>query len=215
MLEWPLLPQQPMGGPLKEIKKSEKMETVSAEETSLAPMDNIKKDSDSLEEVKITELLEKVREAAGSIVAHAKLASAETNREALEIEVRELAECVMIASEIYRSVPSLDHAYMLTSLTSAHNSTIALIEKLKDPKVILLEIENLIKAMFLTVLKAMMLEIDKTKRELSLRCANEKSLIDDSFARMVTSIQPETQRLYDGLHENLSKALGIKSKPKT
>ena len=142
--------------------------------------------------------------------AQALIGQFQSRREALENEVDVLAECVAIASEIYRSFPIPDNAYQLSSLVNAHNSSLSLLEKSKDPKVIMKDIEVLVKGMFNTVARSLTLEIDKTKKEFTQRFPDEKASVDIAFNRMFASVAPETQNLYDGLQDGLKKVLGIK-----
>lgn len=140
----------------------------------------------------------------------AKLAECKTHREALEIEVHALAECVGIATAIFREDPIADNAYQLSSLTNAHKTALSQLEKMKDPQAMLLGIENQIRSMFLTTIKAMVLEIDKTKRELQKHYPDDKTTVEDLFSRMMNAIQPETQSIYDDLKTSLKKILGIR-----
>ncbi len=133
-----------------------------------------------------------------------------SRREVLENEVDTLAECVAIAAEIYRSFPIPDNAYQLSSLTNAHNSSLSQLEKMRDPKLVMKDIEVLIKGMFMSITRSLALEIDKTKKELSHRFPDEKTTIELAFNRIFTSVSPEAQNVYDGMQESLKKALGIK-----
>jgi len=140
----------------------------------------------------------------------AKLSECRTHREALEIEVHSLAECVGIATKIFMDDPIADNAYQLSSLTNAHKTALSQLEKMKDPQAMLLDIEGQIRSMFLTTVKAMVLEIDKTKRQLIKHHPEDKTTIEDQFSRMMNAIQPETQNIYDDLKTILKRILGIR-----
>lgn len=133
-----------------------------------------------------------------------------TRREVLEHQVDTLAECMHIASEIYRTFPIPDNAYQLASLTNAHNSSLNLLEKSRDPKVMLREIEELIKKMFTLVAQSLTIEVSRTKIEMLKLYPNDKVTVDDLFLRMFAAVSPESQKLYDDLQASLRKILGIK-----
>ena len=152
-----------------------------------------------------TALIQQYRQQAAQIVAQAT-----SRRGVLEAEVDSLGECVAMAAQIYQDHPIPDNAYQLAALTNAHNSALSQLEKMKDPKVILEECENHIKGMFTQVLKSLIVEIDKTKKELHRIYPTDKATVEDQFNRMLTAISPEAQKLYDTLHESLKKTLGIR-----
>jgi len=139
-----------------------------------------------------------------------RLSRCATNRDIIELEVTSLAECVGIATEIYRKNPVPDFAYQLASLSNAHKATLQQLEKMKDPKVMVGEIEFQIRNMFMGVVKAMAVEIDKTKREMVRLAPEHKNTLEDLFSRMLNAIQPETQNIYDNLQKNLKRTMGIK-----
>jgi len=139
-----------------------------------------------------------------------RLAACKTHREILESEVNSLAECVGVAMELYKKNPVPDFAFQLSSLTNAHKTTLQQLEKMKDPKIIIQEIEGHIRTMFMSIIKAMALEIDKTKKEMVKIYPEQRLNIDDLFSRMLNGIQPETQHIYDDLNKNLKRVLGIK-----
>jgi hypothetical protein len=138
--------------------------------------------------------------------------SAETPRQALEAEAAILSECLIIASDIYKIQPNLDNAYQITSLAQTHNQTLSLLNRIRDPRAQVVQIEILVKGFLTQVIRAMMLEMDRTKRDLIQRHPEEKTAIEDHFSRMVSAIQPETQRLYDGFYDSITSALGIRKK---
>lgn len=139
-----------------------------------------------------------------------RLAGYKTHREMIEAEVTSLAECVGVATELYKKNPIPDFAFQLTSLTNAHKSILQQLEKMKDPKMMLQEIENQIRLMFTTTVKAFAIEIDKTKKEMIKAYPDQRTTIEDLMNRMLNSIQPETQNIYEDLQKNLKKTLGIK-----
>lgn len=140
------------------------------------------------------------------------LLGADTPRQALEAEAAILSECLVIASEIYKIDPTLDNAYQITSLAQTHNQTLSLLNRIKDPKSQVHHIENLVKGLLTQIIRAMMLEMDRTKKDLIARHPNEKTNVEEHFSRMVSAIQPETQRLYDSFYDNIATALGIRKK---
>jgi len=139
-----------------------------------------------------------------------KLAGFKTHREILENEVNSLAECVGVATELYKKNPVPDFAFQLSSLTNAHKTTLQQLEKMKDPKFILQEIETHIRNMFMSIIKAMALEIDKTKRELAKLYPEQRTTVEDLMGRMVSGIQPQTQAIYEDLNKTLKRILGIR-----
>jgi len=141
-----------------------------------------------------------------------KLSECKTHREMLELQVNSLSECVGVATAIWQGNPILDNSYQLSALTNAHRAALAQLEKMKDPVEILSGVENHIRGMFLEIVRAMALEMDKTKRELLILLPNEKPTLEDLFARMTNSIQPETQNIYNDLRMSLKKIMGIKGK---
>lgn len=139
-----------------------------------------------------------------------KLNACTTHREILEMEVNSLAECVGVATEIYKKSPVPDFAYQLASLSNAHKTTLQQLEKMKDPKAMVVEIEFQIRTMFVDVIKSMALEIDKTKKEMTRLAPEHRTTLEDLFGRMLNAIQPETQNIYENLQKNLKRILGIK-----
>jgi hypothetical protein len=139
-----------------------------------------------------------------------RLSSCKTHREILESEVNSLAECVGVATEIYKKKPIPEFAFQLSSLINAHKATLQQLEKMKDPKAIVVDIENQIRTMFMAIIKAMALEIDKTKKEMVRTYPESRTTVDDLMARMLNAIQPETQQIYENLQKNLKKILGIR-----
>jgi hypothetical protein len=139
-----------------------------------------------------------------------RLSSCKTHREILESEVNSLAECVGVATEIYKKKPIPEFAFQLSSLINAHKATLQQLEKMKDPKAIVVDIENQIRTMFMAIIKAMALEIDKTKKEMIRTYPESRTTVDDLMARMLNAIQPETQQIYENLQKNLKKILGIR-----
>ena len=132
-----------------------------------------------------------------------------TKRESLDVQIKSLTECVGIATEIYKNYPVPDNAYQLAALTNALNSSVSLFEKLGDPQKTLSECENEIQGMFNNTLKALVTEIDKAKKEFSRLYPNDKTHIEDIFRRMIQSVSPDAKRIYDEMHVNLKKILGI------
>lgn len=139
-----------------------------------------------------------------------RLSNCKTHREILESEVNSLAECVGVATEIYKKKPIPEFAFQLSSLINAHKATLQQLEKMKDPKAIVVDIESQIRTMFMAIIKAMALEIDKTKKEMSRLYPESRTTVDDLMARMLNAIQPETQQIYENLQKNLKKILGIR-----
>jgi len=140
-----------------------------------------------------------------------RLNACTTHREILEMEVNSLAECVGVATEIYKKSPIPDFAYQLAALTNAHKTTLQQLEKMKDPKLIVNDIEFQIRNMFMDIIKAMALEIDKTKREMARLSPEHRTTLEDLFGRMLNAIQPETQNIYENLQKNLKHILGIRT----
>jgi hypothetical protein len=140
----------------------------------------------------------------------ARISQCSSKREILEVELDSLSECVGIAAEIFQRFPVPDNAYMLSALQNAKNSSLSQLEKMKDPKIILADLEGQIKNMFTNLIKSMITEIDKTKKEFTRIHPDSKATIEDQFNRMITSLAPETNKLYDGLHQTIKTTLGIK-----
>ena len=130
----------------------------------------------------------------------------------LRIQTDSLSECVQLAAEIYKNMPMPDHAYQLSALTTAYNSSLAQSEKMKDPELILESIENVIQDMFTSLLKSLAMEINKTQTEMQRLYPDSKIAIEDLMDRMLSAISPESQRLYEQLSTKLYKALGVKPK---
>jgi hypothetical protein len=141
-----------------------------------------------------------------------KIAGYKTHRDMIEAEVTSLAECVGVATELYKKNPIPDFAFQLTSLTNAHKATLQQLEKMKDPKMMLQDIENQIRHMFTSIVKAFAIEIDKTKKEMVRVYPEQRTTIEDLMSRMLNAIQPSTQQIYNDLNKNLRKILGIKVK---
>lgn len=142
--------------------------------------------------------------------AQARIAHCTTRKEALEIEADVLAECMAIAAEIYQQFPIPDNAYQLASLTNAHNSTLSQLDRTRDPKVIVKDVEKLIKDMFTVVIRSLTLEVDKAKKDFIKAHPEDRSSVEEVFNRMFAAVAPESQQLYDKLQESLKKILGIK-----
>lgn len=132
----------------------------------------------------------------------------------LRIQTDSLSECVQMAAEIYKHMPMPDHAYQLSALTTAYNSSLAQAEKMKDPELILESIEGVIEEMFTSLLKSLAMEINKTKTQMQRLYPDSTVAIDDLMDRMLSAISPESQRLYEQLSTKLHKALGVKPKSK-
>jgi hypothetical protein len=143
-------------------------------------------------------------------IATTVLSSANSKKEALNLQSQSLNECVVIASEIYKNFPTPDHAYQLAALASSHNSTISQHEKLRDPNAELAEIEKMLKVMFENVFKSLAGEIDKSKKELTRIYPQDKATIDDLFVRMLQAVTPDTKKYYEEMNTNLKKTLGLK-----
>lgn len=174
-----------------------KIEDIETESDHLGPSAPIQVSGDQT----IINQLDRVRD---------KLAKCKSKREALEMEVDGLAECILIAQEKYQENSCPDNAYMLSALQNAKNSSLSQLEKMKDPQILLSETEGLIEELFKSVIKTLMLEIDKTKKEYIRLYPNDTSTTEDMFNRMVQAISPKTQELYSGMHKKLKEILGIK-----
>lgn len=144
-------------------------------------------------------------------IVDGKLSQCTTHREILEQELNSLAECVGVATEIYKKSPIPDFAYQLAALSNAHKSALQQLEKMKDPKLIVYDIEQHIRIMFMDIIKAMAIEMDKTKKEMIRLTPEHKITLEDLFGRMLNAIQPETQKIYENLQSNLKKTLGIRT----
>lgn len=151
------------------------------------------------------EILEELR-----ILVKDRLSKCITSRDVLEMEADTLAECVGIASEIYKSGPTPDNSYQLAALANSHKALIAQLEKMKDPTVLQVGIEEKIREMFQSMTKALGVEIYKTKNHFLDHFPEQKSDIESYFGNMLEAIQPESQRLYADLSSSIKKALGIK-----
>lgn len=138
------------------------------------------------------------------------LARCVSDVEVLQYELKSLAECVAIATEIYKDKAVPDHAFQLSALSAAFNNTYSLLVKQKDPKVMAEELAVLIKNMFTKIIHALALEIDKTKKDLIARYPGDRSTVEDHMVRMLESIQPETQRVFEGYETAVKKILGIR-----
>ena len=142
------------------------------------------------------------------------MAGCSSKRDVLEIEVDSLAECVALAAEIYKEEPVPDNAYQLSSLTNAHNSALSQLEKMKDPQVVMSDLETHIRRMFTGIIQSVVGEIHKTKQEFNRLYPGDKATVDDQFARMLEAAQPQTQVLYEELQKAIKTVLGIKMKDK-
>ena len=162
-----------------------------------------------LENIKTLKIDSAELDTINSIVGN-KLNQCATHRDILELEINALAECVGVATEIYKKSPIPDFAYQLAALSNAHKTALQQLEKMKDPKLIVGDIEFQIRGMFLDIIKALAIEIDKTKREMTRITPEHKTTLDDLFGRMLNAIQPETQKIYENLQNNLKKILGIR-----
>lgn len=159
-----------------------------------------------LDEAKISEkMLERYRIRTAEIMNQSQ-----TKRDFLGAAVDNLAECKNLATEIYKAMPTPDNAYQLAALANAYINSLSAHEKMKDPIKILNDIEGQIKTMFTVTIKALVLEIEKTKKELQKSHPEDKVTIEDEFSRMVKAISPATQNIYSDLHGNLKSILGIK-----
>jgi len=143
-----------------------------------------------------------------------EIAKCVTNRDILAFQARLLSLSVGLAAKIYENVPTPETSQQLASLTSAHNQTIALIEKMKDPKKHLKDLEDEIRKMFTMTLRAMAQEIDKTRNEMIRAFPNDQRTVHENFSRMLDAIQPETTKIYEDFHEKLKNILGIKGSKK-
>ena len=164
---------------------------------------------------KVTPLPKKAKGAAAARLYHDKvvkeLEKCNTPRDVIKVQSDTLAECVGIASEIYKEDPNPDNSYALAALRNAHGAAVTQLHKMTDPEELRKGVQDLFMKTFQDTARAMMLEIDKTKRNLAVRYPDDKSTIEDLFNRMINSIEPETQVLYEGLEKNLKKILEIKS----
>lgn len=138
------------------------------------------------------------------------LATCATKRDILEHEVNNLAECISISTEIYKSNPVPDNAYQISALMNAYNSSLSQLEKMKDPKETMADIESIIKEIFTGIIRTMALEIENTKKEWNIRFPDERATIEQNFKKMLDAIQPETQKIYENLVPKLKNALGIR-----
>lgn len=143
--------------------------------------------------------------------AMASLALCTTKREIVEQELNDLSICVAIATRVYKQKPLPDHAYQLAALANTHKSVLGQLEKMQDPKTILGEAEDIVKKMFMKLVKAMADEINKTKMEFAQQYPQDKVTVEDNFSRMLNAIQPETQKLFEDLNSELKEVFGIKT----
>ena len=143
--------------------------------------------------------------------AVASLATCTTKREILEQELNDLSICVAVATKVYKQKPVPDHAYQLAALANTHKSVLSQLEKMQDPKTLLGESEEIIKAMFMKLVKALADEINKTKMEFAQQYPKDKVTVEDNFSRMLNAIQPDTQKLFENLNNELKDVFGIKT----
>lgn len=181
------------------------MSSLGDEKKPLVPLGatpkSLKKKDNNVKSQEIQDMRDKV---------NLKLSTCKTQREALEMEVNSLSECVALSIEIFNDKPVSDNSFQVTALVNAHKSALGQLEKMKDPEVILGDIEAHIRSMFTSIVKALAFEIDKTKKELLTRFPDEKATVEDLFLRMTNSIQPETQNIYGDMRQALKKILGIR-----
>jgi uncharacterized phage infection (PIP) family protein YhgE len=135
-----------------------------------------------------------------------------THREILEHQTFELADCVAIATEIYKSFPTTDNAYQLSSLANTYKSSLSQLDKMADPISQLDSLSTIIHRGLLDITKALAEEIRKTKRELQRISPQESTTIEDCFSRMLDAMTPATDQVLKNMQSNICKALGIKTK---
>jgi hypothetical protein len=183
---------EPISGPVK----------VTAMEPVKGPSKKLVKSTTQIPPELLEEIKEKVR---------VSLEKCTSKREVLDVEIDSLAECVALASEIYKNNPNLDNAYQLSSLTSAHNAALGQLEKMKNPIALLAEIEGLMRRALMDIVRSLALEIEKAKVDLTTAYPDGKSTINEIFSRMLDSVQPQTSSIYEDMHKSLKSILGIKS----
>jgi hypothetical protein len=144
------------------------------------------------------------------VAALTELAHCASNVDVLNYSMEKLSECVAIATAHYRVKPVPDNAYQLAALTSAYNNTFALLDKQKDPVQTIDEISRYIKTAFMKILHSMALAINTTKGELLGKYPDDRPTVEDSFGRMLESIQPSSQDIFNDLEMFLKSTLGIK-----
>lgn len=137
-----------------------------------------------------------------------------TRLDVLKEQTDSLGDCVSIASEIYKNMPIPDHAYQLSALASAFNASLSQVDKMQDPVDVLNQINEQVMTMFNRFLKDLALEIDRVRKEFKGQYPGRETHIDESFNRMLKTMSPNTQELYDGLQSELRKILGIKRSSK-
>lgn len=142
----------------------------------------------------------------------ARKAEATSDLAMLRLQTDSLSECVQMAAELYKNIPLPDNAYQLSALTTAYNSSLSQAEKMKDPEVIIEDLEDIIKEMFTSLLKSLAMEIKKTQTEMQRLYPEQRTAIEDLMDRMLSAIAPESQTLYDELYVKMCKALGVKPK---
>lgn len=153
---------------------------------------------------------EKIFEPKDLEIITSKMVNFSTRRDVLEYELDELAECCAIGLHLYKSQPIPDNAYALSSLINTYKGMLQTFERADDPRESMEEVERIIQKMFKQLIKALMEEINKTKIEFCSIYPDEKTTINDQFSRMISAVQPETQKLWEELGKELKKAFGIK-----
>ena len=133
-----------------------------------------------------------------------------TKREVLELQMQNMAECVMMAKAIYAEMPIPENASALSNLTKAYNDTYTKFEKSQDPVDMLIKMNKLFEQSFMGIMRSLVEQIHKTKEQMLEMYPNQKSTLDDMFERMISAVGPESKERYDELWKDLKEILGVK-----
>lgn len=138
-----------------------------------------------------------------------------TRLDILKEQTDSLGNCVTIASHIYQNSPIPDHAYQLTALASAFNASLAQVDKMQDPLNVYNELNSLMATMFTEVIKKMVINIDRIRKDLSSKNPEVAKQIQENFERMLKDISPDTEASYEQMQHEIRKILGIRKSGKS
>lgn len=138
-----------------------------------------------------------------------------TRLDVLKEQTDSLGNCVTIASHIYQNSPIPDHAYQLTALASAFNASLSQVDKMQDPLNTYNELNALMATMFTEVIKKIVINIDRIRKDLSSKNPDVAKQIQESFERMLKDISPDTEASYEQMQHEIRKILGIRKSGKS
>lgn len=133
-----------------------------------------------------------------------------TKRELIDFQLKELSECIGIATSLFKEHPSTEKAQTISSLQNSYKGLIAHFDKMVDPKAQLVEIEGLIKGLVLEIAACINSEFQKSMQELQRTHPEAAPSFEDAIGKIAHVLSFKTNEIIKDLVDHLKMKLGIK-----